>query len=346
MRLVNGSITKMKGKRRNPYRVRKTIGYTLEDGKAKQNMKTIGYFPTREKALDALIEFNKNPYSVDCDITFQELYDRWSTEHFQKVPKMKNQYTSAYKSCINLYDKKFNDIRLSDLQHTIDTCGKNYPSLKTLKSVLVQIYDYARKHEICMINRAKDIDVLQYKDKNPNKIDRKVFTDEDIEKLWKQKDNKYVSIILIMIYSGLRLQEMRDLKKEDVHMDDHYLDIRHSKTAAGIRKVPISDKTYPLIEKWLKSTDNKTYLFCGKTGNHFSDPSYRNDYWCQTLEAVNVDTSHLPHDTRHTCVSLLTKAGIDERLIRRIVGHSTKDVTDGVYTHLEIDVLLQAINQI
>lgn len=30
---------------------------------------------------------------------------------------------------------------------------------------------------------------------------------------------------------------------------------------------------------------------------------------------------HTPHDTRHTCISLLTEAAVDERLIQQIVGH-------------------------
>ena len=51
MRRANGSgnIYKMKGgKRRNPWRVRVT-------GRCKQNLKTIGYYPTRAEAEAALV---------------------------------------------------------------------------------------------------------------------------------------------------------------------------------------------------------------------------------------------------------------------------------------------------
>ncbi len=56
--------------------------------------------------------------------------------------------------------------------------------------------------------------------------------------------------------------------------------------------------------------------------------------------------NHKPHDTRHTCVSLLTTAGVDERLIKKIVGHKGLDVTQVVYTHIEVEELLEAINKI
>ena len=40
---------------------------------------------------------------------------------------------------------------------------------------------------------------------------------------------------------------------------------------------------------------------------------------------------HRPHDTRHTCVSLLAAAGIDERIIKKIVGHAGQGVTEEGY---------------
>ena len=55
---------------------------------------------------------------------------------------------------------------------------------------------------------------------------------------------------------------------------------------------------------------------------------------------------HRAHDTRHTCVSLLTEAGVDERIIKKIVGHKGQGVTETVYTHLELPIKLEAINKI
>lgn len=52
------------------------------------------------------------------------------------------------------------------------------------------------------------------------------------------------------------------------------------------------------------------------------------------------------HCTRHTCVSLLTEAGVDERIIQKIVGHKGQNVTQIVYTHVELPSKLEAINKI
>lgn len=62
------------------------------------------------------------------------------------------------------------------------------------------------------------------------------------------------------------------------------------------------------------------------------------------MELLNME--HKPHDTRHTYVSLLTEAGVDERIIKKIVGHKGKSVTETVYTHLDLEIKLEAINKI
>lgn len=67
------------------------------------------------------------------------------------------------------------------------------------------------------------VDVVQYKDRNPNKYDRNKFEKEEIEQRWKQKDDKYYQIILMLLYNGVRISEFLDLKKENVHPDNNTL---------------------------------------------------------------------------------------------------------------------------
>ena len=46
-------------------------------------------------------------------------------------------YEASYKVCGTLYNKVFKEMKLADLQFVVDTCGKNYPTLKKLKSLLL-----------------------------------------------------------------------------------------------------------------------------------------------------------------------------------------------------------------
>ena len=43
---------------------------------------------------------------------------------------------------------------------------------------------------------------------------------------------------------------------------------------------------------------------------------------------------------------MLTVAGVDDKVIKKIVGHKGQSVTEVVYTHFEIEELIDAINKI
>ena len=68
MKLPNGygTVYKLSGKRRNPWIARKTTGWEIDPktGKAKQRYVTIGYYPTRKDALNALAEFKRGSNGV------------------------------------------------------------------------------------------------------------------------------------------------------------------------------------------------------------------------------------------------------------------------------------------
>ncbi len=342
-----GSITHLKGNLRKPYRVRVTVGwkYDTEKSRVKQIRKNIGYYETRELAENALANYRQNPYDIDASkITFAEIFDKWSAEHFPTISQSNiHGYNAAYKLCTAIQDMVFADIRLSHLQGVVDDCGKNYPTLRKLRVLFNVLYGYAMKNDVCAKDYSEFVDIDRYKDRNPDKYDRTIFNDTEIEKLWKVADtDEYLQLPLILIYTGLRVGELWNLKSSDVNFDGRYFEITKSKTPAGVRTVPIAEKIAPYFKHWLsKGTE---YVFTNRQGNQFKDRNFRDSYWQPTMDLLNLE--HKPHDTRHTCVSLLTAAGIDDKIIRKIVGHAGKTVTETVYTHLEIDMLIDAINKI
>lgn len=68
------------------------------------------------------------------------------------------------------------------------------------------------KYEICNKDYSQYIDITKHKEKNPNKTDRTPFSKEEIDLLWTHKNNEFVQIVLMLIYSGVRVSELLDLK--------------------------------------------------------------------------------------------------------------------------------------
>ena len=185
MRLPNGygNVSKLSGKRRNPWRARKTAGWEIDEKtqKAKQSYITIGYYPTRQLALQALSDYNKNPYELDANsITFAEVYEKWSEKKFDEISISNiNGYKASYKMCEALYNVKFADLKLVHLQSVVDKSGRNYPALKKLKVLFNQLFDFAVVNEII----TKDRQIVEYvnigKEEKSTKHYR--FTDAELE---------------------------------------------------------------------------------------------------------------------------------------------------------------------
>lgn len=342
-----GTVYKLSGNRRKPYIVRKTVGWEFdaETGKHKQVYVTIGYASTRAKGLEMLMEYNQNPYDIEASKkTFAEVYEKWSEQKFPTISASNVKgYQASYKCCEVLHDRIFKDLKLSDLQGVVDNCGKNYPTLRKLKVLLNQMYEYAMKYELCNKDYSEYVDILKFKDKNPNKTDRTPFSEEEINALWVQKDNVYTQIVLMLIYSGVRVSELLDLKRSNVNIEEHCFRVVESKTNSGIRVVPIHDKTYPIFKKWYD--EGCEYLIHTTDGKHFTYRNYYDSYWTPVMELIGC--SHKPHDTRHTCVSMMTTKEVNPTLIKKIIGHScAMSLAEKVYTHVNVKELLEAINRI
>jgi len=343
-----GTVKKMSGKRRRPYVVKKTVGWHYDEVKDKmiQDQMTIGYAATRAEGLQMLAEYNNNPFDLKASkVTFQEVYERWSKEKFPTISHSNVKgYEASYKVCGSLNNKVFRDMKLVDLQTVVDTCGKNYPTLKKLKSLFSQLYEYAMKNDICSKDYSEFVDIVKYKDKNPDKRDHNKFTKEEIERLWTLAEDPYYQIVLMLIYNGCRISEFLDLKKEDVHLDEQYFDVIASKTENGLRKVPIADKLLPFYKAWFDGSACE-YLLHTPDQKHFDYRNYYDSYFTPLMEQLGFD--HKPHDTRHTCISKLTEEHVDQTIIKKIVGHSgAMTLTERVYTHLDIETLVEAINKI
>jgi integrase len=316
--------------------------------KAKQQFRFIGYYASKAEAIQALMDYHSNPYDLDsAKTTLREVYERWSTERFPQISASnRNGIQAAWRICeqAGIDRMSIAEIKLDHLQEAGNQSGKNAPTLKKYKIMLSQLYKYAVIHEIIPADKDK-ISYLTFSAGNPNKIDRHPYSAREIAALQSAASHDpYAAVIVIMIYTGLRVGEMCDLKKENVNLPERWIDVVQSKTAAGIRRVPISDKIMPLITDWFQRSQCD-YLICTPSGEHCDSHHFRATYFVPISNAI-CSSGHLPHDTRHTCISLLAKAGVDERLIKRIVGHASNSVTDRVYTHLDVEDLREAINRI
>lgn len=362
MRLPNGygSISKSNRKDlRKPYIVRVTISTEIdEQGKKHQRKKTLGYYETREEALNALAEYNlkKNEVNINYkDITFEQLWEEWLNS--KKVQALKENtirgYDFTYKLIPDKIKKmKFINIKFQDLQNMINELlgnRKGYQSVRKVKNCLSQLYDYGIKCDIVAKNYATLLNI----GKSPKKGQALIFTDEQIDRLWKlyyeqKPDTKLtIEIMLMLIYNGCRISEFLDLKIEDMNIQEKYFNVVDSKTEAGIRKVPISNKVLNIYEEIIGRREKGYFLINPNNKKKFTYSNFRDSYWDRMIDLLGWDKNLTPHNCRKTCISLLTKANVRPTYIKLIVGHEgALDLTEKTYTFVDFEELKKAINEI
>lgn len=305
----------------------------------------LGYYEKRADALQALADYNKNPYDLkSANATFQEIYDLWFKWKYETSKKKYSKSSisctvGAFKKCAVLHNRIFSELKTPDLQAVLDNFDLSHAYMEHIKNLFNQMYKYAMEYDIVQ----KDYSQYARINKQDDDEHGVPFSSEDIEKLWKHKDNEAVSTILIFIYSGWRISELLGIKREDVDLENLTF-IGGVKTKAGKNRiVPIHSSITELVEHWYNK--NGTYLICSSAGKKMCVVQYRKDF-ASALEYVGIKEPHTPHDCRHTFTSLLDSAGVRPLLIKMLVGHARQDLTERVYTHKTIDELREAIEQI
>lgn len=327
-----GSVVKLAGNRRKPFMARKTVGWT-ENGSPRY--KAIGYYADRREAMLALAEYNRNPYDLDgAKITFQELYEKWSNRDFPKLAKSTTKaHKTSFNRCEILHKLPYKEIKAYQMQGIIDDCGKGYSTQGALKNLFTAMDKFALEMDV--IIKANSA-LLRVESVPPTS--KKPFENEELDIILSRKYEPNMDIILILIYTGFRLNELLSLKIEDVNMKDGTI-TGGSKTKAGKnRVVPI----HPVIKEFLEKRmmENQKYILETESHLKMHDVQFYK-IWGDLMGILGM--YHTAHECRHTFRSRLDSAGANKVCIDLMMGHVNKDVGERVYTHKTIQELKNAL---
>ena len=345
-----GSVYKLSGNRRKPYIVRVSTGWDLleQDGKFKKKQKyfTIGYAETFEQGSIMLADYHKKKnagiITLKSDPTFKDIYEAVLPNRLRnKSNSLKNSYNAAFKSLEPIHNIPVSQIKTLTMQNMIDAeyqKGKRTNSLSNIKIVCNMVFENAYQNDLVNKNYAEFLQIP----KTEKLLNRIPFSADEIKILWDNISMPYVDTILIMIYTGIRINELLKIKNSDVHLDDRYF-ITGSKTDAGKdRIIPIP---YPIKSIIIKYFDpNKIYLLHDDKNIKYTSQKYRKLFFNEIMKQLNM--SHLPHDCRHTYASITDTAGMNKVVQQRILGHKGNDVTESVYIHKSIEELLIEVDKI
>lgn len=332
-----GNIYKLKGKRRKPWVIRITTGYTVD---GKQVRKVVGTYETKRIAQEALFEYLKNPrlYSKTTFKDVRELW--WNTYIIDKSHRTIETNKFRMKFFESLDNREIAEIKLFELQNLFDNMNRSWSFKISCKSILNMIFDYALKNDFVSSNKVSFVEV----GKKIKILERKIFTKEEIDILWKNINSaeeycQYIYIVLILLYTGMRIGELQNLKNEDIDLENKIIKIKASKTEAGVRVIPISSKIYDLVKKHVNL--EQEYFVKGDTTLKLSYSTFKPRFQ-KLLKKLGIQ-EHTIHDTRHTFATMLNNADANSTTITKLIGHVNFNTTENIYTHKDTDELRKAI---
>lgn len=158
-------------------------------------------------------------------------------------------------------------------------------------------------------------------------------------------------MIYTAAHSGARRSELLRAKKSDFDFQNQTLTIHERKRVRGqrsSRRVPMSDSLSKVMDRWIhRDHPGGTAVFCQHVVGKVEaiakiSPDQSHKYFVNAFRGSRWEKVCGWHCLRHSFISNLASAGVDQRIIDDFVGHTTEEMRRR-YRHLLPSVKQEAI---
>lgn len=342
-------------KRRNPSgEIVWVARYTGRDGKRKVAKPAWngrkGTFAKKQEAQQAIDE----AYGIsDRPDTLGEYAETWTERH----PRSERTNATNDHRIGRVLDVEIEGVTLADwplrelrrrhtlalVDHMLRTEGRATTGAVGILRALSAMAEDAITDEVCDLNPFKGIRV-RAGDPRAKKKRRpiRVFGFEQMHAFAKAAGD-YEAMVRVFTDTGMRLGEVLPLRKDD--FDGETLKVRrtahegtvldgtktdHGEQDAG-RTVPVPATLAWMLEAQIQTTDpDCDLLFTTPTGRMWRERNFYRDLWKPAQTASGLDIR--PHECRHSYVTHLRAAGINDADLAEIAGHQIATML-ARYTH-------------
>jgi len=157
-----------------------------------------------------------------------------------------------------------------------------------------------------------------------------VLSKEEINKMIESTNNiKHKLIIMFLYYAGLRLDEARNIKWQDIDFDR---EIIHLKTAKGDKErvVFLHKKLIDVLKMY--GINKEGLIFVSQRNGKYNKRTIQQIVKCASKK-VGIKKNVTPHTLRHSFATHLLESGADIRYIQQLLGHKDLKTTQ-IYTHV------------
>lgn len=306
----------------------------------------------KDKLNEAIFNIGNNKYTENSKYTLLDIVNKYNEDDYKanivaevgylrrkETAKIIEKMSIANKTIQKINATMINDELLNYTYYSNSVITKifNMLSASFNKAVLMNIINNNPFNTKGLIIKPKSI-------KTTKVIE--ALTIEEQKKLIDYINNHsdmYTDIILISLYSGMRIGEILALSTNDIDLGNKILHINKSltkdsegkiiigkstKTKKGTRDIPLTNFILEPITKSLKSQNEQLFLYNGKLIN----PSVVNCHFKRICKNAGIEKSVNTHMLRHTYATRCIEAGMNVAVLSKLLGHADIETTLNTYT--------------
>ena len=307
---------------------------------------------------------------VDRSMTLDKWFDIWlDTCKKNCRNSTKGSYVTHYKRIQEeLGWRKLTSLNLIVMQEAFNKL-KTDNARKNSKKILVDMLNKAVDTDLLVKNVAKQINTVISKEE---KKERRVLTLKETDLFLKQaKGTFYENLFILALETGLRVGELSALQWEDIDLKNKVIHVRHTlcyfsrngkyvfemhdtKTNNGKRVIPLTVKAINSLE--CQKLQKQKIILKGKTAKEeFQNLVFvtKNNQptqqflinQCMQLVIQNINKAGIDfapftlHTLRHTFATRAIEYGMNPKILQKLLGHGTLQMTMGLYCHVTEDTL-------
>jgi len=165
-------------------------------------------------------------------------------------------------------------------------------------------------------------------------------------------ENAYLAMMLTF-NTTMRACEVKGLQWRDVDFMERTVTVRHSKTDAGKRVIPLNEEAWQAVltlyhrAQKIEATDPRHYVFPACENGHI-DPTVSQRSWRSAWRTLRKEAGLAGfrfHDLRHHAITELAESGASDQTIMAIAGHVSRQMLEH-YSHIRLDAKRQAVKML
>ena len=314
-------------------------------------------------------------------MTLNNLIDRYLKTKKKLRKNTRSNYIGLYNKNVSnrLGNVEIKDIKKSDILQLYDECSKTL-SNGTIHNIHNTILypafelavedDYIRKNPCTGCLKEYPYEILGIREALSIEEQYTFLKFLKYDKVY----SKYFYVASLILATAIRCGEACGITWNDIDLDRQVIDINHQlryhevegkykfeicppKTEAGIRKIPIYDMTYELLQEIKREVKTNNISLDGYSNFIFSNSKNDNAIIPRQLsdslegackkynkketrlaQIQNREPQLLPiitsHILRHTACTRMAEAGVDLKVLQEIMGHKHIKTTMEIYNHV------------